>query len=44
MVVIYLPDLDGPFPDEAPDYRVLWVTFEQGARSAPFGDVVRTEG
>ena len=43
VAVIYLTDLQGTFPDEVPDYRVLWVTFEQGTRSAPFGDVVRVD-
>jgi len=38
-VLVYLTDLDGQFPDMAPDYPVIWVTWESGGK-APFGEVV----
>lgn len=38
--VVYLTDLDGSFPSEAPAYPVLWVTWDQTGK-APFGEVVR---
>ena len=39
--VIYLTDLDGPFPDQEPVFPVLWATPEWVRHGAPFGEVVR---
>jgi predicted metal-dependent peptidase len=39
--LVVLTDLQAAFPDEAPDYPVLWVTVADGM--APFGDTVRME-
>jgi predicted metal-dependent peptidase len=39
---VYLTDLEGPFPDEAPPYPVLWVVTGK-RRAAPFGEVVPLE-
>jgi len=39
IVVVYLTDLCGSFPDVAPDYPVIWCV-TGGATGAPFGDVV----
>lgn len=40
--LVYLTDMDGPFPDEAPDYPVLWASTTplKRARKAPFGEMV----
>lgn len=40
--LIYLTDLVGAFPDKAPDYPVLWVVYDPGARriKAPFGETI----
>jgi len=39
--VVYLTDLDGEFPAQAPDVRTLWLVGEQDAgKEAPFGEVV----
>jgi len=38
--LVYLTDLDGHFPAEAPDYPVVWVTWDQDAK-APFGETIR---
>jgi predicted metal-dependent peptidase len=40
--LVYLTDMDGSFPDEAPDYPVLWASTTplKRARKAPFGEVV----
>jgi predicted metal-dependent peptidase len=38
--LVYLTDLDGDFPSQAPDYPVLWIAYG-GADKAPFGDVVQ---
>jgi predicted metal-dependent peptidase len=35
---IYFTDLEGDFPDEVPEFPVLWVTTVQ--HSAPFGEVI----
>lgn len=40
--LVYLTDLDGSFPGKAPDYPVLWVTWESEG-SAPFGEVIRVK-
>jgi len=37
--LVYLTDLEGRFPDEAPAYPVLWVVYG-GQTEAPFGEVV----
>jgi len=37
--VVYLTDLDGQFPDEHPEYPVLWLAYG-GNTKAPFGDVI----
>ena len=39
--VVFLTDLCGAFPKEAPPYRVLWASTESGA--APFGQVIPME-
>jgi len=36
--VVYLTDLDGTFPEVAPEVQVLWAS--TGSDSAPFGEVV----
>ena len=36
--LVYLSDLYGEFPSQAPDYPVLWIS--TGAKDAPFGRVV----
>ncbi|MGF6768580.1 putative metal-dependent peptidase [Paraburkholderia sp. GAS199] len=40
--LVYLTDMDGSFPDEAPDYPVLWAstTLLKRARKAPFGEAI----
>lgn len=40
--VLYLTDLDGPFPKEPPEYPVLWVIHDPRARRQrpPFGDAI----
>lgn len=40
--LVYLTDLDGTFPDKAPAYPVLWVTYGT-KKQAPFGDTVPIE-
>lgn len=37
--LVYLTDLYGSFPAEAPDYPVIWVVWSKGT-TAPFGHVV----
>jgi len=37
--LVYLTDLEGAFPDTAPPYPVLWVSY--GADAAPFGEVLQ---
>ncbi len=37
--VVMLTDLEGPCPETAPDYPVLWVSY--GRDAAPFGEVVK---
>ncbi|WP_176060277.1 VWA-like domain-containing protein [Paraburkholderia sp. BCC1876] len=40
--LVYLTDMDGRFPDEAPSYPVLWASTTplRRARKAPFGETV----
>lgn len=39
--LIYFTDLEGTFPDRAPDYPVLWIDFNPWRRiTPPFGEVV----
>jgi predicted metal-dependent peptidase len=40
--LVYLTDMEGSFPDEAPDYPVLWASTTplKRARKAPFGEVI----
>ncbi|MBB4518205.1 putative metal-dependent peptidase [Paraburkholderia fungorum] len=40
--LVYLTDMDGPFPEQAPDYPVLWASTTplKRARKAPFGEMV----
>jgi predicted metal-dependent peptidase len=40
-VLIFFTDLAGTFPDEAPDYPVIWVATCEG--EAPFGETIRVE-
>lgn len=35
--MVFLSDMESPFPTDAPDYPVLWIVTEQNAR-IPFGD------
>lgn len=37
--LVYLTDLDGRFPETAPEFPVLWVTWTKGGK-APFGQVI----
>jgi predicted metal-dependent peptidase len=39
--LVYLTDTYGTFPDEAPDYPVLWVSPQGEGNQPPFGDWVR---
>jgi predicted metal-dependent peptidase len=42
--VVYLTDLDGHFPDRAPDVRTVWVVErDHGRRTPPFGEVIALE-
>lgn len=38
--MIYLTDMDGTFPDMAPDYPVLWTKIGKSSTNAPFGEEV----
>ncbi len=41
VVLVYLTDMWGNFPEVAPDYPVIWVDCaDDGASAAPFGDYV----
>jgi predicted metal-dependent peptidase len=40
-VLVYLTDLDGSFPEEAPEFPVIWVSDRKA--DVPFGDVVVTK-
>ncbi len=42
-VLIYLTDLDGSFPQDAPAYPVIWASSDPSG-TAPFGDVVSCNG
>lgn len=37
--LVYLTDLEGDFPDEAPSYPVMWVSINHKEK-APFGDTI----
>lgn len=39
--LVYLTDLEGPFPKEPPDYPVLWCTIND--KRAPWGETLRLE-
>lgn len=39
--LVYLTDLEGPFPAEAPDYPVLWCSINK--KQAPWGETIRME-
>lgn len=38
--LIFLTDLEGYFPDHAPDYPVLWANFGHPAEKAPWGTTI----
>lgn len=38
---IYLTDLEGPFPEQEPDYPVLWVTINDHV--APWGETIKID-
>ena len=38
--LIYFTDLEGSFPDKAPDYPVLWLNYGNPRTKAPFGETV----
>ena len=38
--MIYFTDGWGPFPEKAPPYPVLWMTFGEDPETYPFGDVI----
>lgn len=38
--LVYLTDLDGVFPDTAPPYPVLWISYGSASATAPFGEVI----
>lgn len=38
-VLVYFTDLDGDFPDEEPDYPVIWLATTEA--SVPWGEVIR---
>lgn len=38
--LVYLTDMEGRFPDQAPNYPVIWANFGRIDYPAPFGDVV----
>jgi len=40
-VVVYLTDGEGPFPDTAPPYPVLWVYNHKRPGGPPWGDITR---
>jgi predicted metal-dependent peptidase len=42
-VLVYLTDLDGSFPDAAPEYPVVWCAVRSYHRKVPFGDLVVCE-
>lgn len=39
--LIYLTDLEGPFPAQAPDYPVLWCSINN--KTAPWGETLKVE-
>jgi predicted metal-dependent peptidase len=38
--LVYMTDLEGRFPDKAPDYPVIWANFGAPRAKAPFGTTV----
>ena len=42
--LVYLTDMEGRFPADAPSYPVLWVDVKGKHDAPPFGDVVEMEG
>lgn len=42
-VLVYLTDLDGTFPEQAPDYPVVWCKAGGYRTRVPFGDLVDCE-
>jgi len=42
-VLIYLTDLDGAFPSDAPTYPVIWASYGTYRQEVPFGDLVPCE-
>ena len=38
-VLVYFTDMEGAFPNKAPDYPVIWASIKKN-KSAPFGDLV----
>ena len=39
--LIFFTDLEGPFPDEEPEYPVLWIVPEMYPHVAPFGETIK---
>lgn len=39
--LVYFTDLDGTFPDQAPEYPVLWINHGRIDQAAPFGETVK---
>jgi predicted metal-dependent peptidase len=43
-IVVYLTDMDGQFPSEAPDQRVIWGVMKRDEnKTYPFGDMIVVE-
>ena len=41
-LLVYFTDTDGIFPDEAPDFPVLWIVYDDVAMpKVPFGEIIR---
>lgn len=38
--LIYFTDLEGSFPEHAPEYPVLWLNYGNPRRKAPFGETI----
>lgn len=41
--VVYVTDLHGSFPEKEPPYPVIWAVVPNGAKQAPFGEVIQME-
>jgi len=41
-MLVYLTDMEGAFPQRAPDYSTIWASIKPGKR-APFGTIVEVE-